>query len=183
MKLVNHITAIITIILVTSSNVCRFSPHCSVILWHQLSILQFSSMPSIVLGDSTICYRLTAQTYKSAPHPPLQIPIVSPSCHPCFWLTCSRLEIPISHSLGLINWLELLIELRGTFCLLRLSVYYKKIQLRNNQTEEMQKGKVWGKGAEPPCPLPATLLLNPHCIHQPGSSLNPTTPHYIDMID
>ena len=173
MKLVNHISAIVTIILVTNSNVCRFFPHHSVILWHQLSILQFSSMLSLVQGDSIISYRWTAQTYKSAPHPPLQTPIVSPSCHPC-----SRLEIPIPHSLGSINLRELLIELGGTSYLLRLSVYYKKIQLRNSQIEEMHKGKAGGKGAETPRPLPATLLLNPHCVHQPGSSLNPHYPSF-----
>lgn len=173
MKLVNHISAIATIILVTNSIVCRFFPHCSVILWHQLSILQLSSMLPYVLGDSITSHRLTVQTYKSAPHPELQTPIVSPSCHLCFWLTCSRLETPITHSLGLTNFLELLTELRGTFYLLRLSVYYKKIQQNRQEQPDRRDSEGQGKrkGCRASMPSPSHTLAEPP-LHSPTWKLS-----------
>ena len=57
-------------------------------------------------------------------------------------------------SLGLINLLERLTELKRNMSLARLLVYYqKKICLRNSQLEEMHRAK-GGKGGELPCPLP-----------------------------
>ena len=65
-------------------------------------------------------HRLKAQAYRTVgPHPDLfQMPITSSSCHLCFSLIGYKLVVPTTPSLGLINLLEQLRELRETFYLL-----------------------------------------------------------------
>ena len=54
--------------------------------------------------------------------------------------------------------------------LTRLMVFYKKIHLRNRQTEEMDRAKYVGRDMELPYPFQAH---HPPSVHQSGSSLNP----------
>ena len=83
----------------------------------------------------------------------------------------------MTSSLGLINLLEWLIELRETFHSLNYQFITKG---HNNQMEEMHKAKTT------PSEL-ATLPYSP-CIHQPRSSPNPTLEvlwglHYKGLLD
>lgn len=65
-------------------------------------------------GDSIRFHKLKAQSHKTTPSP-LQMMVTRPGCHLCFWPTSYRSEVPTTPSLGSINLLESLIELRETF--------------------------------------------------------------------
>ena len=51
-----------------------------------------------------------------------------------------------------------------------LLVYYKRIQLKNSQIQEMHRARYVGRNAEIPCPLWAGLSLFQHLHDQAGSS-------------
>ena len=80
---------------------------------HQLSVLQFNSILTLSTGDCIRSHRLRAQSCKTAT--PLQMSILNPGCHLCLWPTGCRLVVPMIPSLGLINLLEWLTEIRKTF--------------------------------------------------------------------
>ena len=63
-------------------------------------------------------------------------------------LTSYRQEVPKTPSLGSINLLEMLTELRENISLTRLPIYYKKSQLRNSQVEEAHRARYVGRGME-----------------------------------
>ena len=58
--------------------------------------------------------------------PPLQMPVSSPGCYLCFWPTGSKFQVPTTPSLGSINLLEWVTELRETFYLLNLQFLIKE---------------------------------------------------------
>lgn len=70
-------------------------------------------------------------------------------------------------SLGFINLLEQLTELRKTIYLLDYQFIIKDI------TQEQPDGRYGERGVEFSCPLWAATLPTPPCVHQPGSSWNP----------
>ena len=67
-------------------------PYNSTQFWHYLP------------GDGVRSHRLRAQSYKIIPLPPLSMPITTPGCHLCFWPTGYRSELPMTSSLGSINF-------------------------------------------------------------------------------
>ena len=74
-------------------------------------------------------------------------------------------------SLGLMHLLDQLMELNKSL-LIKLVVYYRRIELRSSQMEEMCRSRYEEKGLELLCCLGAPLSPN-LCVHQPRSSLNP----------
>ena len=70
-------------------------------------------------GDGITFHRLRVQSYKTPPQQPCLTLDTSckPSYHLCFWPSGHRLEDPTTLSLGLINLLERLEELRQIFYL------------------------------------------------------------------
>lgn len=74
---------------------------------------------------------------------------------------------------GSINLLEWPMELR-TSLLSRLSVYYKRIQLKNNQMARY-KGRVM----ELPCPLRSATFPAFPGVHQPESSPKPMIQEFL----
>ena len=97
--------------------------------------------PTIQLNSDTIYLDITSD-FTDWGFSPTKMFLISatttnPGCHLGFWPADYRCKVPISPSLSLINLLEQLIELRETFYLLGLSLYYKRIQ----------------RSAELPCPL------------------------------
>ena len=85
--------------------------------------------------------------------PPLTLePGESPGCHPCFWPTGYKLEVPMTFSLDSISLLQWLTELKETFISL---LTYKRIH--NSRIARWKKhwaGLVEG-GSELTCPLRA----------------------------
>ena len=92
------------------------------------------------------------------------MPPCKPRYHPGFWLISCTLAVPMIPSLGLINFLEQLIEFRDLFYLTRLPVYYKKIRLKNSQMEESPRTRY-------PERVGIFHILCRH-VHQTRSSLN-----------
>lgn len=78
-------------------------------------------------------------------------------------------------SLGLINLLELLAELRETLYLLgHLFIFiYKGTELSKGQMEEIPKGKYEKRGWGFPAFSVHTSLLESPCVYQPESSSDP----------
>ena len=66
---------------------------------------------------------------------PLQprMPSTSPSCYLYCWPTGYKSEVPTTPSLGSINLLESLTELRKTHLLTRLPIYYERMLKDTNQ--------------------------------------------------
>ena len=76
-------------------------PYSSAQLWQHL------------FGDGIRFHRLRAECQQALPVP-FQTPITSPGYHLCYWLTGYKPGLPMTPSLGLINLLEWLTELRET---------------------------------------------------------------------
>ena len=77
----------------------------------------------------------------------LQMPVSSPACYLCFWLTCYKSEVPMTPSTGLINLLEWLTELRKS--LLTFTGFLWKAIVKDIDDHPGGKdaqGKVCGKG-------------------------------------
>ena len=70
--------------------------------------------------------------------------VTSLGCYLCFLPTGYKSEVPTTSSLSLTTFLAGLIGLKENL-LTRLPVYYKRVQLRNSQMEEMHKAK-YGEG-------------------------------------
>ena len=97
-----------------SSSVC-VSPHLQGILYNTSWVSHNSTeFWHYLPGNSIGSHGLRSSPIRlalSLSHQ-IQTPISSPDCHLCFRQTCYRLEVPVTLSLGLINLLECLIELR-----------------------------------------------------------------------
>ena len=103
----------------------------------------------------------------------LQTPVASLCCYLYFWQSGCKLEISKPSSLGSINLLEWLRELRETFCLLD---HHFIIKGYNSGTSRWKRYIVQGMGKGHRASMPsscAPLPAPPH-IRQPGSSPNPT---------
>ena len=87
----------------------QFSPTS----WVSYDSTQFWHCPP---GDSARSHRLRAQSRKTSPAPPM--PVANPVCYLYFWPTGYRSEVLITPTLGSINLLKGLTELRETFYLL-----------------------------------------------------------------
>ena len=83
-----------------------------------MGALQFNSCWHSLPKDTVISHRLRAQSYKTAPHTPIQVPMATPVCHLGFWPTSYRMKVPTTPILVWINLLERFTELRETFYLL-----------------------------------------------------------------
>ena len=70
--------------------VCGFFPHTSDTSWFSYSWTQFWHY---LARDSTRAHRLRTQSHKTNRRP-LQLPIISPGCHLCFW----SIEVPTTLS-------------------------------------------------------------------------------------
>lgn len=93
---------------------------------------------------------------------------------PCHLAGC-RLEVPRIPSLGLINLLQKLTELRENILLTRWPGYYIQIVysiLAKSGLEETPSSRE-GKALELPCWLRWPALSKLPSVHQPGCSLNP----------
>lgn len=102
----------------------------------------------------------------------------------------TKSELPKTLSLGSINLLEWLTELKEIFYLLvRSPIYYKKIELRNSQMEDRHRARFVGRGTELPLPLYAchSVLVSMWSPTQKFSERCPFgflwKPHYIGTID
>lgn len=78
----------------------RWVSHSSVQFWHYLH------------ADCVGSHRLGAQSHKTAP---FHTPVRSPGGHLCFWLTSCKSEVSAPPSLGSMNLLEQLTDLRKLF--------------------------------------------------------------------
>lgn len=91
--------------------------------------------------------------------------------------TCDQLAIEIIGSHNTLLGFDLLTRthrIQRNTLLARLLVYYKRIELRNGQAEEMPKQGL-GKGSRAPMPCPEVqlMLFEWSCVHQLRNSLNP----------
>ena len=102
--------------------------------------------------ESIGLHMLNAQCYQTAwptnttlnTHRHTQMPITSPGYHLCFSLTGYRSAVPM---IPLLEWLTA----QRNISLTRLSVYHKRIWLRNSQLKEMCKASYGrGRGASLP---------------------------------
>ena len=89
----------------------------------------------------------------------------------CFWPTSYRLEVPTTLSLGLINFLEQLTELRETFHLLDYQFIIKGYSSGTTRGRQCTRQGM-GKRLIPRSLSEYTLLPKSPCVHQPRSSLN-----------
>ena len=104
--------------------------------------------------------------------PPLWIPLVSPGSHLCFWPTDYKLEVPMTLSLGLINLLERLTELRKPPDSLVTDLLQRRLKDMNQQREE--EIRRWGPELPSSWSLgPGTVASVSILVLQPGSSLKP----------
>ena len=118
----------------------------------------------------------------------LRLPIRSPGCHLHFWPTGSKSEVPTTPSLGSINLLEQLTELRETFYLLD---YWFIIKGYNSGTARLKRciGQSKGKGLGVSTPSPSLLLPpNLHVFTYPEAFRTPSFGflwklHHTGMID
>lgn len=100
------------------------------------------------------------------------MPVPSPRHPLCFWSTSYRLEVPMTPSLGLVNFLEWLPELREILPLLA----YQFITGGNNpgtaRWKRYRERDTWeGHVTSMPSQNAPSSPKFP-CVHQPGSSLN-----------
>ena len=95
------------------------------------NLTQFWCLP----GDSVRSHKLRAQSYKTGPAPPLQIPVTSSGCYLCFWSTGYRLEVPMIPSLDWINLLEWLTALREHFTYLIIGLLQRIFKDTNQQQD------------------------------------------------
>ena len=79
------------------------------------------------------------------------MPIESPDCHLCYWLTGHRLEVAVISSPSLICRSSS--QNSEKHLTTRLLAYCKRIELRNSQMKEMHRARYMGRGTELPCPL------------------------------
>ena len=91
---------------------------------------------------------------------PLLMPVASPGCHLCFWMTNYKWEGPMNPSSGWINLLEWLTDLIETLCII---VYGFIMQGYNSEVarEKQCLGQVWGKPCSAPLPIPG-VSFSPH---------------------
>lgn len=127
----------------------------------------------IQLRADTTCRRwqiLQAKSTVLQDHPPpqVQMPIASPGCCSC-WTTSYRSEVPITPSLGSINWSQN----SDTFCLLE---YRLPIKRYNSGISKWKRcmGPGMGIGHGTPMASPGTPLTlpAPPRVHQPRSHPN-----------
>ena len=88
---------------------------------YQLGILQFNPILTLSTQRQHQIPQVKGSVLQDRTSPPLQMPVTSPDCHLCFY----RLEVPTTPSLGSINLLEWLTELRETFYLLNYQFIVK----------------------------------------------------------
>lgn len=132
-----------------------FSPHQS---------MSYNSIMTLITWSQLRPHRLRAQSHKTATPQP-QMPTTSPvvTCASQLWLTAINRRFLWHPQPRFNNLLEQLTELQKTIYLLRLPVYYERIQVRNSQMEETRSSHALPRCANLPAPPP---------VHQPGSSPN-----------
>lgn len=125
----------------------EFYPHTKKKKKEKRDYLTPAGYPIIQLNYNTSCLEIASDSkgkcsvHKTpSPISISQTPVSSQGGHLGFWSTWYRLEVPITLSLGLINLVEWLTELREIVCS-RSPVHYLKISLRNSQMEEMCRAK------------------------------------------
>ena len=148
----------------TSDTRCVLFPLNNQPILHQLDILQFDSDTNWHYCRPH-CFR--AQSHKTASHFRHQSQVPGTSG----WLVLS--------SPGVFLGFDTLLEAHGPqekSLLTRPPIYHKRIQLKNNQMEEMpRKGhrESGGSSANINCPLQVHHFPNAACVHPPGSSPDP----------
>lgn len=123
---------------------------------HRQGVLQFSSVLTLS-GDSIGLCMLKAQAQETLPSQP-KPPVDGLGCYPYFTPIGCKSEVPTASFLGSIDLLEQPTELRGIIFLTRLTVHYKRLQLRTVQVREIQQAS-YGKGLTLPC---TGLSFSPH---------------------
>lgn len=119
-------------------------------------------------GDSVSSHRWRAQSYKTAPLIPLQMPTASPGYPVCFWLMGNKSKVPMTSFSSLINLPEWFTELRKTVSLLDDRFIIK------GYDKGYRQGEVCGDGCgasmlSPGAPLSQHLpvLISPEALWTP----------------
>ena len=135
------------------------TPSSFLILQHQLDVLRLYSMLTLPTWRRIWSHSLKAQTPRL---PPLQIPVSSPGCHPCFWLSGCKSKVPMTPSLGLIVCKNSSQNSgkQFTYNLVRLPVYYKEVFSKAARWKRCTVHSMWA-GLRAPLPSPGTFTSLP----------------------